>query len=99
MEKKLKIEIDTLDNFSKKCIDCSNVLIEALDNLLNLTQDLDKCYDTKTGKDYKEFISTYLTDSKKNCKKMKEYGYSLKKASLIYGRLNEYYKSEVGNNG
>lgn len=65
MNYKVEYEINTINDFRKDIATNGNNLIEMLDQILVNIKDLEKCFDTPTGKLFKEKFIEYLNKEKK----------------------------------
>ena len=93
---KTVINSETIDTFSKDLEDESKKLDEMLDYLILLSDDLEKKYNSPTGKVLKDSLISYLTESKKTCTSMGNLGTTIKQLNQLYYTTNEQMKRGVG---
>ncbi len=96
MKSDIIVDSETIEAFSKKVEESSNELNILLDDMILLSDDLDKYFNTPTGKLMKETLVDYLLKSKKSCDSLKNFGVVLSKTSKLYDATNNQIAREVG---
>jgi hypothetical protein len=96
MSYKVVVNSETIETFSQNLEEESKILDEMIDDMLLLSSDLEKIYNTPTGKMMRESIREYLTNSKNTCKSLGDYGTTLKKLNRLYGITNDQILKEIG---
>lgn len=86
------INSDTIDIFSKDLEDESKKLDAMLDYLILLSDDLEKKYNSPTGKILKDSLISYLKESKKTCTSMGNLATTIKQLNQLYYTTNNQIK-------
>ena len=96
MNNSIIVNTDTINNFSKDIEMHSESMEAILDQMILLSNDIDKFYNTPTGKMMKDNLMEYLYNSKNACKSLKTMGVVLDKSSKLYDATNQQIAHEVG---
>lgn len=81
---KTVVNTKTIDTFSKKLLEESNILNNIIDDMILLTKDMEKFFDTNTSKLMKESLMDYLTKSKETCSSLGDFGLTVNKLNHLY---------------
>ena len=94
---KTVVNTKTIDTFSKKLLEESNILNNIIDDMILLTKDMEKFFDTNTSKLLKESLMDYLTKSKETCSALGDFGLTVNKLNHLY--INDIESIEKSING
>ena len=92
----LRINFSTLDTFSETLKTESENLNNILDELLLLTDDMEKFFNSPTAKEMKDFLMEFLKQQKLKCNQLDEIGDKVKTSNRIYQSAYERAKNSVG---
>ena len=84
MKGEILVNIESVDDFSKEIKDKSNRVIEIMEELISLTQYMEKFYNSNIWNKLKEVIITCLKESKNKCEEFNELGYRVEGINQIY---------------
>jgi hypothetical protein len=90
------VNFSTLDNFSDTLKTEAENLNGILDELLLLTEDMEKFFNTPTAKEMKEFLLEFLKQQKLKCNDLDEVGEKVKTSNRIYRSAYERAQKSVG---
>ncbi len=79
------IDLESIDKFSKGIKEESGKMYELLDEMIEMSREMEKFYDTPVAQKMKEVLIDFLMKSKDKCKDFEEYG---KKIERIHGRYS-----------
>jgi hypothetical protein len=96
MNNDIVVDSKTIEVFSKGVQSKSEELNTILDEMIVLSNDLDRFFNTPTGKVMKDSLMEYLINSKKTCESLKNYGVVLEKSTKLYDVTNSQIAHEVG---
>ena len=84
MGRNVKVDIESIDRYSKSICDGSKNIDLALSNIKKLTDEMNNFFNTKTGKKVQETMLEFINNVKIENDSLLEYGERLKKANLLY---------------
>ena len=89
------VNFNTLDTFSDTLKTEAENLNVIIDELLLLTEDMEKFFNTPTAKEMKEFLMEFLKQQKLKCSQLDEVGEKVKTSNNIYKSAYEHAKQSV----
>lgn len=98
MSKELKVNINSVDNFSSDLKKKSDDLLEIIEYLLSISKDMDNFYDTPESKVLNEGMIKYLNNAKLPCYKLGDLAYKVKLFSQNYSNVYNDISRSVGEN-
>lgn len=96
MTNDIVVNTESIATFSKEVENKSNELKKLLDDMILISNDLDKFFDTPTGKIMKDSLMEYLMNSRKTCDSLNNFGVVLNKSIVLYDTTNSQIAREVG---
>ena len=83
-QSKTLTNVSSLEEFSKSLKNESSSLNGMIDELLKLTEDMEKFFNTPTSRLFKESLISFLTNSKKKANNLDLIGDNVHEISLVY---------------
>lgn len=93
---RISVNFSTLDTFSETLKTEADNLGVIIDELLLLTEDMEKFFDTPTAKEMKDFLMEFLKQQRIKCNQLDEIGDKVKTSNKIYQSAYERAKNSVG---
>lgn len=97
MASNVYVDIETISKFSIDLKEEASNMNSILSDLISMTMDMEKFFDTPTAKIMKESLINYLNESINTCNLLDIIGENVNKSKLIYETaINNIYKSIRG---
>ena len=96
MEQYLKANVDSIDSFAKVIKESSDTIDMTLDKIIKLTDEMDKFFNTPTGKNVKETMLLFLDNMRKENSDLLTYSGLINNASVLYSNTMKSIFKSVG---